>query len=317
MNVRVFLAFVTLSLGAAHAATSHLVRPGDTLSSIARAYQTTPAILRTLNTLPSDVLKPGQALRLPTAQHTVIAGDTLYSIARKHGVTPDALAALNGLTSSTVQVGQILRLPDDAQSTVSASAAPTISAPAAAPVTASRTLERGLFTPPRLPNPTRPVIRAASTGTRPSSAYLPNVGFVHQTRNNCGPASVAAVLQYYNVEATQSTFQKELRPDGKNMHLPPAQEVFERLGFDAPVLRGGTIEEVKRWVAQGVPVIVLQYHREIGKVPHFRVVRGYDDTEGYLVMSDSLSGANVALTEHDFDALWNTQGRQYMPVRPG
>lgn len=315
MNARALLLLVTLSLGSAHAATSHLVRPGDTLSSIARTHQTTPGILRTLNALTSDNLQPGQALRLPTAQHTVVTGDTLYSIARKHGVTPDALAALNGLTSSTVQVGQLLQFPGDARPTPFLPATPA--APATAPVTASRTLERGLFTPPRLPNASGPVIRAARTGTRPSSAYLPNVGFTRQTLNNCGPASVAAVLQHYGVQATQSTFQKELRPDGKNMHLPPAQALLERLGFNAPVLRGGTVENVKRLVGQGVPVIVLQYHREVGKVPHFRVVRGYDDAAGYLIMSDSLSGANVALTDHDFELLWNAQGRQYMPVTPG
>jgi uncharacterized protein YvpB len=101
------------------------------------------------------------------------------------------------------------------------------------------------------------------------------------------------------------------------MHLPAAQEVLEGLGFSAPVLRGGTVEDVKRFVAQGIPVIVLQYHSVLGKVPHFRVVRGYDDAAGHLIMSDSLSGPNVALTEHDFDLLWNTQGRQFMPVRPG
>lgn len=57
--------------------------------------------------------------------------------------------------------------------------------------------------------------------------------------------------------------------------------------------------------------------QQAGKVPHLRVVRGYDDASGYLIMSDSLSGPNVALTERDFGTVWNTQGRQYLPVRRG
>jgi len=140
---------------------------------------------------------------------------------------------------------------------------------------------------------------------------------MRQTMNNCGPASVAAALQHYGVEVSQSTFQKQLRPDGKNMHFPAAHEMLEGLGFSAPVPPRSTGADVKRFVAQGIPVIVLQYHSVLGKVPHFRVVRGYDDAQGYLVMSDSLSGANVALTEHDFELLWTTQGRQYMPVKRG
>lgn len=316
MNARAVSLLITLLLGAAHAASTHVVQPGDTLSSIARTYHTTPTILRTLNTLQSDVLKPGQTIGLPAAQHTVASGDTLYSIARKHGLSPDALAALNGMTNSTVQIGQILRLPDSTSSAVTGTAQAALPAAPPAPRPVPDDLERGLFTPPRLPMTATPFLRAVSLGARPSSVYLKDVGFEYQTRNNCGPASVAAVLQYYGMEASQGTWQKELRPDGGNMHLPEAQKVLERLGFDAPILRGGTVEDVKRFVAQGIPVIVLQYHQEVGKVPHFRVVRGYDDQGGYLIMSDSLSGANVALTEHDFDVLFNTQGRQYMPVRP-
>lgn len=306
MNARALLLVTSLTLGAAQAQSTHLVQPGDTLSRIARAYQTTPGILRSLNALPTDALHPGQILRLPAAQYTVVAGDTLYSIARRHSVTPEALASLNGLTSSTVQVGQRLQLPEGASVSVQATA-PT-------PVP-SRSLERGLFNPAHLP-PAAPVIRPASLGGRPASAYLPNVGFTYQTLNNCGPAAIAAALQQYGVRVTQATWQRDLRPDGKNMHLPAAQHLLERLGFQAPVLRGGTIEDIKRLIAQGIPVIVLQFHQEVGKVPHFRVVRGYDDAAGHLIMSDSLSGPNVALTERDFDVLWNTQGRQYMPVRP-
>ncbi|GAA5533961.1 LysM peptidoglycan-binding domain-containing protein [Deinococcus aluminii] len=312
MNARALLLVTSLTLGAAQAQHTHLVQPGDTLSRIARTYQTTPGILRSLNALPTDALHPGQMLRLPTAQYTVVAGDTLYSIARRAGVTPEALATLNGLTSSTVQVGQVLQLPEEARPSVQATLAQA-TAPTPAP---SRGLERGLFNPAQLPAAT-PVIRAASLGGRPASAYLPNVGFTYQTLNNCGPAAIAAALQQYGVRVTQATWQRDLRPDGKNMHLPAAQHLLERLGFQAPVLRGGTVEDIKRLVAQGIPVIVLQFHQEVGKIPHFRVVRGYDDAAGHLIMSDSLSGPNVALTERDFDVLWNTQGRQYMPVRPG
>lgn len=102
------------------------------------------------------------------------------------------------------------------------------------------------------------------------------------------------------------------------MHFGPAQQLLKQLGFAADVRRSGTVEQIKQQVARGYPVIVLQFHSVPGSTPHFRVVRGYDEQQGILIMSDSLSGPNVALTEHDFNVLWNTQGRQYLVVRrPG
>lgn len=308
MKVRAL--FLLLALGAAHAQTTYTVQAGDTLSSLARTYHTTAGLLLTLNGLSTTTLQVGQILRLPQTGYTVQPGDTLYRIARQYGTTPELLAELNGLTSSTVQVGQVLRLPEGAS--------PVTSAPAPATRPQAAGLDRGLFTPSRLPPAGTLTFRTAGTGnSRPASAYLQDVGFAYQTRNNCGPAAIAAALRHYGVQADQATWQGELRPGGRNMWFPDAQRLLQGLGFQAPVGRNGTVEDIKRQVAQGFPVIVLQFHSVPGQTPHFRVVRGYDDAQGILIMSDSLSGPNVALTEHDFDVLWNTQGRQYLIVRPG
>lgn len=121
MNIRRLL--ILFILGSAGAQTTYTVQAGDTLSSVARRYQTTPVALLTLNALPSTTIQVGQTLQLPPPpQHTVQAGETLYSIARQAGTTPEALIALNGLQNSTLQVGQTLRLtggprPSDATST--------------------------------------------------------------------------------------------------------------------------------------------------------------------------------------------------------
>lgn len=327
MKIRTLL--ILFSLGGAGAQTTYTVQAGDTLSSVARRYQTTPAALLTLNALPSTTIQVGQTLHLPPPpQHTVQAGETLYSIARQSGTTPEALIALNGLSSSTLRVGRTLQLTDGpppsavspavpAPSPVVTTATPPGPSLPSLTVPVAGRLERGLFTPGRLPAFTDVLLRTASLGgPRPASAYLPEVGFGYQTLNNCGPAAVAAALNAYGIEADQRTWQARLRPTGSNMYTEDAGALLTELGFEAPALRGGTIENVKRHVADGHPVIVLQYHSVLGKTPHFRVVRGYDDAQGILIMSDSLSGPNVALTEHDFDLLWNTQGRQYLPVEP-
>lgn len=129
----------------------YIVRPGDTLSAIARRYRTSVSALVAANGMASaDVpLKVNQNLRIPGSAGTmaatrpaapagkpavptpaspakpaapaatggtylVKAGDTLYRISRQYGVSPTALMQANGLTptsANTIRVGTTLRIP--------------------------------------------------------------------------------------------------------------------------------------------------------------------------------------------------------------
>ena len=95
--------------------TIHTVRAGDTLSSIARMYNTTVDELRRLNNLSSDALSIGQQLIVPNAgqfiNHTVAAGESLFSIANRYGTTVAELRRINNLTSDLLSIGQVLRVP--------------------------------------------------------------------------------------------------------------------------------------------------------------------------------------------------------------
>lgn len=103
---------------------TYVVRPGDTLYSIAQRHGTTVAELVRLNDLPSsDYIKVGQSLQIPgtapptpeapvTSVHVVQAGETLYAIARRYGVTLEDLVAANGITDpERIYVGQRLKIP--------------------------------------------------------------------------------------------------------------------------------------------------------------------------------------------------------------
>lgn len=117
----------------------HVVKAGDTLSAIARRYNTTVSALVTANSMASaDVpLRIDQQLRIPAASNTTPApapaatpapvtvttpapapaaandaprpgtaytvkpGDTLYRISRQSGISPAALMKANGLTPET------------------------------------------------------------------------------------------------------------------------------------------------------------------------------------------------------------------------
>lgn len=129
----------------------YVVRPGDTLSAIARRYRTSVNALVAANgmaganvplrvnqslripagsstmaatrttTAPAGkpaaapvVTKPAPAATAPGGIYTVKAGDTLYRISRQYGVSPSALMQANGLTpttANTIRVGATLRIP--------------------------------------------------------------------------------------------------------------------------------------------------------------------------------------------------------------
>jgi LysM repeat protein len=97
----------------------YTVQRGDTLSAIARRFDTTVMALMEVNNLASTRIYIGQQLVIPVAAppdqpviyHTVVRGDTLSGIARQYGSTVAAIKAANGLTSNTIYVGQRLLIP--------------------------------------------------------------------------------------------------------------------------------------------------------------------------------------------------------------
>lgn len=91
-----------------------IVRKGDTLYSIARAYQVPLKELIQVNRLrPPYLLKVGRRLSLPMAPyHIVQKGDTLFSIARRYRVGVSSLARQNKLRKPfTLHPGDRLALP--------------------------------------------------------------------------------------------------------------------------------------------------------------------------------------------------------------
>ena len=105
----------------------YTVRPGDTLSGIARWYGTTVQAIMQANHLRNTTIFVGQVLFIPTggggggggggshqcSQHYIVQrGDTLSGIARWFGVSTSALAQANGISNpSRIYAGQRLCIP--------------------------------------------------------------------------------------------------------------------------------------------------------------------------------------------------------------
>jgi peptidoglycan endopeptidase LytE len=112
------------------------VKPGDTLTSIAKSFNVTIADLKRANDMSSDAIRIGQVLNLPganpaaeppamahkpaettdpkvsTKNYTVKSGDRLIFIAKKYGVSPEDLIAFNKIKDpAKLQIGQVIKIP--------------------------------------------------------------------------------------------------------------------------------------------------------------------------------------------------------------
>jgi len=92
----------------------HIVRPGDTLSSIAKKYRIRISDLVELNGIEGSRILVGQELRLrkrPVHMYIVERGDALWEIGRAYGISVKKLKRINGLTDDEIYPGQKLQLP--------------------------------------------------------------------------------------------------------------------------------------------------------------------------------------------------------------
>src|SRR5262245_53890949 len=131
------------SVEAVEGPSRHLVKVGDTLSSIALDYGVAIDELVSLNGISDpNRISEGSTLKLPTGvgasgnkEYIVRPGDSLSSIAAANGMTLAALKQANPLDNpDRLKVGQRLSLPAGSSAPASAASAapkPSASAPAA------------------------------------------------------------------------------------------------------------------------------------------------------------------------------------------
>ncbi len=138
--------------------TNYTVRRGDTLSKIAKQYDTTVNAIKAANGKSSDMIRVGESLVIPVGEnydagassapapapapatrasasgtHVVKAGEYPATIARKYGMTTSELLAVNGITDPrTLQVGQRLKVSGSGSSANVDSRTETVVQPAPA-----------------------------------------------------------------------------------------------------------------------------------------------------------------------------------------
>lgn len=94
---------------------TYIVRPGDTVASVAAAFGITSDSVRWSNSLAGNTLATGQKLVLPPQTgivYTVKAGDTIDSLAQKFKASKDQLIAVNDAEISGIHAGEQIFIPN-------------------------------------------------------------------------------------------------------------------------------------------------------------------------------------------------------------
>lgn len=96
----------------------HIVKKGDTLSSISKKYSIPVNEIKEINNLSSTKLKIGQQIflkQIVPKTYTIQKGDNIYKIARRFHVDIDELRDINVLETDIIKPGQKILLEPEAE----------------------------------------------------------------------------------------------------------------------------------------------------------------------------------------------------------
>ncbi|MCP4415759.1 MAG: hypothetical protein GY805_04000 [Chloroflexi bacterium] len=186
------------------------------------------------------------------------------------------------------------------------------------------------------PTVTPSPIPTATAVPIPAAARLEGISHQFQTWNNCGPATLAMTLSYFDLFVTQSDTASVLKPNPEDRNVSPYEMVDyvnNNTSFLAISQVNGRIEMLKQFVANDIPVIVEigidppGEFRWLGWYGHYLLVVAYDDAAEQFFVYDSWfgtsdvplenadrNGRNLPYTE--VEEYWPQFNRSYIPVYP-
>lgn len=153
-------------------------------------------------------------------------------------------------------------------------------------------------------------------------ALVAGTKVAYQTFNNCGPATLSMILSFYDISKSQKELADEMRPyqhpkgDNDDKTIFPNEFVswVEKFGLKAVYRPNGSIELLKLFTANEIPVVVKTWLRPNEDIGHFRVVRGFDEKAQVIIEDDSFFGPNRRISYFDFMSLWQPFNYGYIPV---
>jgi len=159
----------------------------------------------------------------------------------------------------------------------------------------------------------------------PAKALLTGFRHEYQKFNNCGPATLSMLLNWWGWQGDQLTARAALRPaadavDDKNVGpLEMVAFVERQTAWRALARVNGDLELLKRLIVAGFPVIIergLQLPGEFWE-GHYALVHGYDDARQKFTTQDSLILPDFPVPYAELEqAWWRDFNYQYLVVYP-
>ena len=166
----------------------------------------------------------------------------------------------------------------------------------------------------------------------PASSRLGAIRHQFQTWNNCGPATLAMALSYFDLFLSQEQTAAVLKPDPEDRNVSPhemAAFVNQETDLVALDRANGDLATLKRLVANGFPVIVELGldppgdYRWMGWYGHYLFVVAYDDANESVSVFDSWFGTSEQpgvnaddqgrqISYSDLDRYWRQFNRNYV-----
>ena len=143
---------------------------------------------------------------------------------------------------------------------------------------------------------------------------LDNIPFYPQEEYQCGPASLASVLNYWGVNVTPDNIAKEIYSESARGTLTIDMIIYvQKKGLNATTYKG-SMEDLKKNVDSGYPVIVfVDYGISLYQVNHFMVVIGYS---GHGVIVNSGKDKGKFISEEDFTRAWERTKYWTLLIKP-
>lgn len=178
-------------------------------------------------------------------------------------------------------------------------------------------------TPPS-PSPAPETDGVPAESPLPEKKAIDGLAHAWQTFNNCSSVGLLIALSRWNIDDTQEQIARGTRPwnnpkgdnDDKSVTLYELADYAARYDMAAYVRPNGDIELLKKFVAEGIPVVARALMYPDKDFVHYRVIRGYDDDKRIVIESDGIEGPNRAYSYDEWMHLWKDFNYSYLVVVP-
>jgi len=145
---------------------------------------------------------------------------------------------------------------------------------------------------------------------------IDNVPRIKQLTNYCGPAALTCVLQHCGESITQQEVGKAVFDPVDNATNGADMLLYVRNRGYAAYSWNSSIEDAKRKLAAGAPMLVLQQNSTKDTSGHYRVLTGYDDAAKKFYVMDPYYDDITELSYTQCEKLWKSMGYWAMVCVP-